>query len=139
MTVVNVRWNGKRQFVGWEQAGHGIVMDAKPENLGEATGPRPIELVLYALGACTGMDVISIVEKQRQDVTGFELRLTSEQRGEHPKIYEHIEIEYVFTGHSLKPEGLRRAIELSEDKYCAVKGMLGPHVQVTTSFQTVEA
>jgi putative redox protein len=64
--TVRVRWAGNRQFVGWDSAGHGVVMDAGPGSKGEATGPRPIELVLYALAACTAMDIVSILEKKRQ-------------------------------------------------------------------------
>ena len=73
MDTVRVRWAGKRQFVGWDAAGHGIVMDAPAEYKGEGTGVAPVELVLYGAGGCTAMDVISILEKKRQDVRGLEI------------------------------------------------------------------
>lgn len=140
MDTVRVRWNGSRQFVGWDEAGHGVVMDAPARSKGEGTGARPVELVLYGLGACTGMDVVSILEKKRQDVRGLEIVVRGVQReDDHPHYYESIEVEYVVTGHGVKPEAVERAIELSESKYCSVKGMFGAHVSVTTSFRIVEA
>ena len=140
MDTVNVRWNGKRRFVGWDKAGHGMVMDATAHYGGDGSGVPPVELVLYGLAGCTAMDVISILEKKRQTVLDLELVVNGTQRvDEHPKIYEHIEIEYVVTGIGVKPEAVARAIELSEEKYCSVRGMFGPQVEVVTSFRVVEA
>lgn len=140
MDTVNVKWNGKRRFVGWGKAGHGVVMDATAQYGGDGSGVRPVELVLYALAGCTAMDVISILEKKRQTVLDLELVVNGTQRtDDYPKIYEHIEIEYVVTGINVKPEAVARAIELSEEKYCSVRGMFGPQVEVVTSFRVVEA
>lgn len=138
MDSVRIAWSGRRQFVAWDGAGHGIVMDAKPEYKGDGSGVRPLELVLYALGGCTGMDVASILEKKRQRVTGLEIRIDGEQREEFPKIYTRITVEFVVTGIGVQPQAVERAIELSEEKYCSVKGMLGPDVEVTTSFRVLE-
>jgi putative redox protein len=139
MDTVRVKWNGKRRFVAWDEAGHSVVMDARAEYHGDGSGVRPVELVLYALAGCTGMDVISILEKKRQRVTDFELEIVGTQRTDRfPKIYEHIEVTYVVTGIGVKEEAVARAIELSEEKYCSVKGMLGEQVTVTTSFRVVE-
>ncbi len=139
MDAVKVKWNGGRRFVGWDEAGHGIVMDASAQFKGDGSGARPLELVLYALGGCTGIDIIAILEKQRQTVSDFELVITAEQREEQPRYYERINIEYVLTGAGLKASAVERAIALSEDKYCSVKGMFGPGVSVTTSYRIVEA
>lgn len=140
MDTVNVKWNGKRRFVGWDEAGHGIVMDAKPEYNGDGSGVRPIELVLYGIAGCTGMDVISILEKKRQVVTDFDMVVRGTQRtDEYPKIYTRIEIEYIVTGIDIKPEAVARAVQLSEEKYCSVGHMLGPQVEVVTSYRVVEA
>lgn len=139
MDTVRVKWNGKRRFVAWDEAGHSVVMDAKAEYHGDGSGVRPLELVLYGLAGCTGMDVISILEKKRQKVTDFELEITGTQRTDaFPKIYERIEVTYVVTGIGLQEEAVARAIELSEEKYCSVKGMLGDQVTVTTSYRVVE-
>lgn len=140
MDVARVRWNGHRQFVGVDEAGHSVVMDAKAEYKGEGSGIRPMELVLHGLAGCTGMDVISILEKKRQDVRGFEINVTGTQRvDEYPKIYTVMDVEYVVTGYGVKPEAVARAIELSEEKYCSVGGMLGEQVEVRSTFRVVEA
>ena len=93
-----------------------------------------------ALAGCTGMDVVSVLEKKRQDVRGVEVNVTGTQREDaFPHIYTDIEVEYVVIGYGVKPDAVARAIELSEQKYCSVKGMLGPEVSVRTSFRVVEA
>lgn len=139
MDTVRVRWGGNRQFVGWDEAGHGVVMDASSSYKGEGTGARPIELVLYALAGCTGMDVISILEKKRMDVRDFEILVEGTQReDDFPKIYTDINIHYIVTGVAVTDQAVARAIELSEEKYCSVKGMLGEQVTVTTSFEVRE-
>ncbi len=139
MDHVRVKWNGKRRFVGWDEAGHGVVMDATPEHKGDGSGPRPLELVLYALGGCTGIDIVSILEKQRQDVVDFELDITAEQREEPPRLYRHITIEYIITGRELKPSMVERAIKLSEEKYCSVRAMFGPETRLETTYRIVDA
>jgi len=135
-----VRWTGRRQLVGVDEAGHSVVMDAKPEYKGEGSGIRPVELLLHGLAGCTAMDVISILEKKRQDVRDFEVIVEGVQRvDEYPKIYTDVSIEYVVTGFGVKPEAVARAIELSETKYCAVGGMLSDEVHLTTSYRVIEA
>jgi len=138
--IARVAWTRRRQFVGTDEAGHSIVMDAKPEYNGDGSGIRPVELVLHGLAGCTGMDVISVLEKKRQDVRGLEIVVHGRQRtDEFPKIYTDIEVEYVVTGYGVKPEAVARAIQLSEEKYCSVKGMFSDQVNVTTSYRVVEA
>lgn len=140
MDIAHVRLTGRRQLVGVDAAGHSVVMDAKREFHGEGTGIRPVELVLHGLAGCTAMDVVSILEKKRQDVRGLEVVVKGTPRvDEYPKIYTDIEIEYVVTGHQIDPTAVSRAIELSEEKYCSVKGMLRDEVNVTMSFRIVEA
>lgn len=140
MDIAQVRLTGRRQFVGTDASGHSIVMDARKEFAGDASGIRPVELVLHALAGCTGMDVISILEKKRQDVRGLEVVVKGMPRtDDYPKIYTDIEVEYVVTGYDVSEEAVRRAIELSEEKYCSVKGMLGDQVSVRTSFRVTEA
>jgi len=139
MDYVTVRWAGHRQFVGWDSEGHGVVMDSRAAYKGEGTGVRPVELVLYGLAGCAGMDVISVLEKKRQDVQGLEIHVRGRQReDEYPHIYEHVSIEFVVVGTGVSKAAVKRAIELSEDKYCSVKGMLAPQVRVETSFRIVE-
>jgi putative redox protein len=139
LDTVRIRWAGKRQFAGWDDTGHGIVMDASPRFRGEGTGMRPIELVLYGLGGCTAMDVVSVLEKKHLDVRGVEMVLTGTQdEDSFPHYYKTIHMEYVVTGVGITDAAVQRAIELSETKYCSVKGCLGPQVKVTWSFRVQE-
>jgi putative redox protein len=137
MDTVTVKWNGNRRFVGWDSAGHGVVMDAAVPT-GDGTGARPIELALYALGGCTAIDVIGILVKQRQDVRDLEIVVSGEQREEQPRRYERIAIEYIVTGRGIKPSAVERAIALSEDAYCSVRAMLDPAIDVSSSYRIVE-
>ncbi|MDY0088476.1 MAG: OsmC family protein [Coriobacteriia bacterium] len=139
MDKVRVRWAGKRQLIGWDEAGHGVVMDSSREYGGEATGVRPLEVILYGLAGCMTMDVISILEKKRQDVRGIEVVVEGEQRtDEYPRIYTKIQLHFSITGYGVAEEAVRRSIELSEEKYCSVSGMFGPQTSVVTSFEVVE-
>jgi len=134
-----VRWAGSRQMVAWDEAGHGIVMDAPVGHKGEGSGARPLVAFLEALAACTAMDVVSVLEKKRQPFTGLEIEVTAHQReDEYPKIYTNIELVYVVRGHGVSRAAVARAVELSESKYCSVKGMLGPQVQVVTTCRLEE-
>jgi len=139
MDTVTVKWNGGRRFVGWDAEGHGVVMDAAREFKGDGSGARPIELALYALGGCTGIDVISILEKARQHVVDFEVIITGTQREEQPRIYSQVTIEYVVTGYDIGEAQVKRAVELSEEKYCSVQGMFGPQVSVSSAYRIIEA
>lgn len=140
MDTVVVRWTANRQFVGWDPEGHAVVMDAKAAYAGEGAGMRPLQVFLCGLAGCTGMDVVSILEKKRQDVRGLEIVVEGTQReDEHPKIYVDVHLHYRVTGYGVSPAAVERAIELSEEKYCSVGGMLGPQVGVRTSFEVVEA
>ena len=139
MDVVRARWSGNRQLVGWDSEGHGIVMDTPATGSGEGTGWRPVELLLLGLAGCTGIDVLSILEKKREDVRGFEIEVRGEPRlDDWPHYYETIEVVYIVTGVAVKPESVARAIELSEDKYCSVSGCLGPQCSVVTSYEVIE-
>jgi putative redox protein len=114
-------------------------MDAPADSGGEGAGARPVELMLYALGGCTGMDVVSVLEKKRLDVRGVEVVVTGRQRTDgFPHYYEAIDVHYAVTGVGVPDEAVARAIELSEAKYCSVRGAFGPQVTVTTSFSVVE-
>jgi len=114
-------------------------MDATAENGGEGSGVRPLELVLYALGGCTGIDVLAVLEKKRQRVTNIEVYLDATKRDEIPQIYADITMRYLVTGHHIKPTAVEHAIELSEGKYCSVRAMLGPEVHITSSYEIREA
>lgn len=133
--LVIVRWDGEMRFVGTTEEGHSLTMDADPESGGEGRGFRPVKLLLVGLGGCTGMDIIWILKRQRQDVTGLEMNLTGTRRKKDPRYYESIQVEYLVRGRNLRESAVKRAIELSEQKYCSVRGMFRPEVKVTTSYR----
>ncbi len=126
------------QFIGTASSGHAIVMDADHKVGGKDTGLRPSELVLIGLGGCTGMDVISILRKKRQDVTGFEILVRGEKTQEHPKKFETMTVEYIVKGKNLSEEAVKRAVELSTNKYCSVKHSLDRSIKMDYKYKIVE-
>ena len=120
----SVRWAGRMTFIGKAGTNHLVPMDTAPEFDGDSSATKPLELLLIALGGCTGMDIVPLFKKMRQDVTAVELNITAERSEEHPKVYTRIDLEYVVTGKALEEEKVKRAIELSQEKYCSVSAML---------------
>lgn len=116
-----VTWKGKSAFEAVADSGKTIVMDA---DSAERLGPGPMELVAMSMAGCTAMDVISILEKKKQVVTNFEVKVHAERADDYPKVYTRAEIEYQVTGHALDEAAVLRAIELSIQKYCPVHAML---------------
>jgi putative redox protein len=115
-----------------------IDIDAAAEVGGVGAGPQPIRLVLGALSGCTGMDVISILRKKRQEITHFSVEVVGTRATEHPKVYTDIEIVYRVHGRGIDPEAVQRAINLSEEKYCPVMGMLRASVNLHSRYEVVE-
>ncbi|MBN1638109.1 MAG: OsmC family protein [Ignavibacteriales bacterium] len=112
-----------------------VMMDG-PESFGGSDAAiRPKELLLISLGGCTGSDVISILQKKRVKLDGFEINLTADTSEEHPQVYTKIHIEYVFYGDKISDKDVERAIELSETKYCSVSAMLRNSVEITNSYR----
>ena len=133
-----VVWKEGLAFEGIGGSGFTVSLDTRAEE-GGGTGFGPMELLLVSLAGCTAMDVISILKKKRQDVTGFEVRAHGLRADDHPKIYTDITLEYVVRGHGVDPKAIERAIELSETKYCSVAGMLKKAANITTTFRVEEA
>lgn len=125
-------------FRGTSSNGYAVPLDASPEAGGAGEGIRPIELLLLGLGGCTGMDVVEILRKKRQDVTGYEVRVRGVRRAAHPRIFTRITVEHMVRGHGVKPEAVRRAVELSATRYCSVSAMLGAAVAVEECFCIVD-
>lgn len=122
-------------FIGRTQSGHEVTMDAAA-TAGSA-GPTPMELVLISLAGCSAMDVITILRKQRQPVAGLEVQVRGERSDDRPRVFTTIELRYLVRGAGVDPVAVRRAIELSQERYCPVWAMLGRHVQIIPSFQIV--
>lgn len=129
-----------KQIAGLSLAGrtdsnHWLVMDGPREFGGSAAGIRPKELVLLALAGCTSSDVVSILEKKRVRLDGYEVNVTADQSDTHPQVFTRIHLEFVFYGSDVPPADVERAIELSETKYCSVSAMLRPAVAISHSYR----
>ena len=122
MPEARVIWQQGLRFEAHAPSGHTLTIDSPS---GTNAGPSPMELVLIALAGCTAMDVASILEKQRQPVTGLEVVVEAERAPEHPKVYTGYEVTYVVHGADVDRGAVERAVALSEDKYCSVGAMLG--------------
>lgn len=121
--ITSMNWLGEMAFSA-ELNGHEIKIDSSLENGGKDQGPRPKGLVLVGLAGCTGMDVVSILKKMKIENYQLQIQIHASQTDEHPKIYDKILVEYIFTGRDLPLDKLNRAVELSETRYCGVSAML---------------
>jgi putative redox protein len=125
-------------FVGESGSGHSVVMDGSPAAGGRDLGIRPMEMVLLGLGGCTAFDVISILKKSRQAVVDCVLEIDSDRADTIPKVFTRIHIHFVISGKNLDRVKVKRAIDLSADKYCSASEMLGKVAEMTHDFEIVE-
>jgi len=125
-------------FAGKTDSNHWVIMDGPEEFGGSNAGIRPKELLLLGLGGCTGSDVVSILNKKRVKLEGFEMNIDSELCEEHPQTYTKMHIEYVFYGNDVMEKDVERAIELSQTKYCGVTKMFEKAAEITYSYKIVK-
>ncbi|MBI3650546.1 MAG: OsmC family protein [Acidobacteria bacterium] len=130
--VARLRYAGEDQFIGESPSGHAVIASFAHDH---STAATPMELLLIALGGCTGADVSSILQKKRQRVTAYEIEVRGQRRDEHPRIYTHIEIIHKLKGYQLDVKAVARAIELSESKYCSVSAMLHGSTIITSRYE----
>jgi putative redox protein len=133
-----VTWKGRMSFDGQADTGFTVPLGAEAVVGGDEDGFRPMELIAVGLAGCTAMDVIAILRKKQQAVTAFEVQVHAERQVEHPRVFTHIVIEYVVTGHQVDPAAVQRAIELSEQKYCPAQTMLGKVVPIEHKITMIE-
>jgi putative redox protein len=133
-----VTWKGKMSFSGTVDSGFTVPLGADPKVGGDDDGFRPMELLAISLAGCTSMDVISILQKKRQDVSGFEVRVETERAEDHPKVYTHIILEYIVEGREIDPAAVERAIELSATKYCPVQNSLSPQIKIEHKYKIID-
>lgn len=133
-----VSFSGGMRFVGQADSGHAVIMDNGRDHGGLDSAARPRELLLLGLAGCTGMDVVSILRKKRQRVTGLEILVRAEEAPEHPRRLTRIAVEFRVRGRGLDPAAVRRAIELSETTYCSVGATLREPVELTSGFEVLE-
>src|SRR5215469_13716675 len=129
---------GGMRFTAESGSGHHVTLDAAEHGGGQNAGFRPMELLLVGLAGCTGMDVISILRKKRQDVTGYQVQVRGVRAEEHPMVFVEITVEHIVTGHAVQPEAVARAIQLSEERYCGAGAMLGKVAHLAHTYRLIE-
>lgn len=135
-----IQWVEEAQFVAESGSGHAIVIDGPVEGGGRNLGVRPMELVLMGVGACTAYDVVHILKKGRQPVTRCVAELSAERAESEPKVFTKIHVHFVVTGQGLAEAAVKRAVDLSAEKYCSASIMLGrAGVEITHDFEIVAA
>ncbi|WP_366924438.1 OsmC family protein [Metallumcola ferriviriculae] len=133
--TTTVQWKGNMAFEGKTPSGHKILLDPTLNEEYQAKGPSPMEVVLVALGGCSGIDVVSIFEKMRLDVTDFKIEIEAARADEHPKVYNKIKMVYRVWGENLSEDRVKRAVDLTQEKYCSVLHMLNKTASVEYSYQ----
>ncbi|WP_374327100.1 OsmC family protein [Azonexus sp.] len=136
-----VRWTGSdagMSFIAETGSGHAVMMDGAPDAGGRNLAPRPMELLLAGAGGCTAFDVVMILKKGRQAISGCDVTLNAERAETDPKVFTRINFHYRVKGRNLKPEAVERAIGLSKEKYCSASIMLAQSAIITTSHEIIE-
>lgn len=133
-----VVWVEKSKFLGESGSGHTVLMDGPAEGGGENLGIRPMETLLVGMGGCTAYDVVHILKKGRHDIQDCELQLEAERAETDPKVFTKIHIHYVVKGKGLSETVVKRAIDLSAEKYCSASIMLGKSAEITHDFEIIE-
>ena len=138
MAEARIKWVDGLRVVGHGASKHAVIMDAGEGVGGEDTGVRPKELSLIALGGCTAIDVVSLLNKMRVPFDDIEVIVTGESAPEHPKYWTHIEVKYIVKGKNLPEDKIKRAIELSQERYCSVSESLRRNVVVGHTYELQE-
>ena len=133
-----VKWVEQATFLGESGSGHAVVMDGPPDHGGRNLGVRPMEMLLLGLGGCTMFDVMMILGKARQDVRDCIVELDAERSDEEPKVFTKIHAHFRVIGKGLKEDRVKRAIELSSEKYCSASIMLGAMAEITHDYEIEE-
>ena len=131
-------WVEGMAFMGEAGSGHAVVMDGAPEYGGRNIGIRPMEMLLIGLAGCTGFDVVQILKKGRENVTGCEVEVEAQRATEDPKVFTKIHISYRIRGRGLSPAKAERAVALSKEKYCSASIMLGATAEMSASLEVID-
>lgn len=130
-----IQFVGDDVFVGVSPSGHAQVIET---NSARSSAATPMEMLLLALGSCTGVDVISILKKKRQRVTDYRIEVSGERRDEHPRAYTRMLVKHIVRGHGVSEQAVTQAIELSDTKYCSVAATLRGTAEIVSSFEIIE-
>lgn len=131
-----IQYAGDEFFIGTSASGHAQIIDTKGDRKSAAS---PLELLLLAVGACTAVDVVSILQKKRQLVTDYRIEINGDRRDEHPRAFTKINIHHIVYGRNVSEQAVERAVELSDTKYCSVAATVRPTAEIVSSFEIVEA
>lgn len=131
-----VEYAGDEYFIGTSPSGHAQVIDTKGDR---HSAPTPMEMLLVSVAGCTAADVISILQKKRQEVTGYKVEITGERREEHPRAFTDFYINHIVHGRGVSAKAVEDAIELSDTKYCSVAATVRPTAKIITSYEIIEA
>jgi putative redox protein len=134
-TKAVVELAGPDLFVGIAPANNIIRIDTDSRR---HSAPSPMELLLLALGSCTGVDVVSILKKKRQAVMDYRVEVRGQRREDHPRSYRRVQVHHIVTGRSISEQSVAQAIELSDQKYCSVAATLRPTAEIVSSFEIIE-
>jgi putative redox protein len=138
MPRAKVKWVEGFQFVATTESGHSIVLDSSEDAGGFNSGPRPMETLLVSLAGCTAFDIVHILRKMREDFTSIEVSVEGKRAETHPRVYREIEILYEVKGKNLKESNVKRAIELSLEKFCSVSAMLKKTAKINYSYKVIK-
>jgi putative redox protein len=130
-----VQYAGDEFFIGTTPSGHAQAIDTKGDR---KAAPTPLEMLLVSVAACTATDVVSILEKKRQDVTDYKVEIAGTRREEYPRFFAKFHIHHIVYGHDVSEQAVAQAIELSDTKYCSVAATVRPTAEITTSFEIIE-
>ena len=134
MGQVSVTWVQNEQFVGTDSTNHSIVLSTAKDG----TGAKPSDMLLVALGACAGVDVVGILVKKRQKLSGLQIQVDGQQDADPPWAFRKIHVEYIVRGQGISEKAVQQAVELSEEKYCSVAATIRGVAEITSSYQIVE-
>jgi putative redox protein len=137
--MIEINWQGGKCFEATTDSGHKVLMDASKEVGGKDRGSRPMELLLMGLGGCSGIDVVMMLEKGKQDVKDCQMQVSAERADGVPSVYTKIHLKFIVTGTDLNEKKVARAVELSADKYCSVSKMLEKTAEMSHEYEIVEA
>jgi len=130
-----IHFAGDNFFVGTTPSGHALAVET---DSGRASAPTPMELLLLALGSCTGVDVMSMLQKGRQKVTDYRIEVNGERREDFPRSYTRLFVKHIVRGHGISEQAVARAVKLSEEKYCSVGASLRGTAEIVTSYEIIE-
>ena len=133
-----VKWLDNMSFVGESASGHSVVMDGPPEAGGRNMGIRPMEMLLLGLGGCSSFDVVMILQRGKQELVDCEVEIEASRAETDPKVFTKIHLHFIVKGKNLSEAKVKRAIELSAEKYCSASIMLGKTAEVTHDYEVVE-